>query len=105
MRERYIIGVDLDGTMCVGQSFTEDECINAVPIHKVIDRVNELSKCHYIIIYTARKYNLSTATLRWLDKWMVEYDAISFKKIPVDILIDDTAMNVKDFIKKGIATK
>ena len=43
------------------------------------------------MIYTARQNFLMSATFDWLDKWGVKYHAVSNRKTPFDIIIDDTA--------------
>jgi uncharacterized HAD superfamily protein len=96
VKMRKIIGIDMDDTLCVGQKWmTAKECLNAKPIPKMIDRVNKLYRFEYIIIYTARQNWLMEATFDWLDKNNVHYHALSNKKIPLNILIDNTAKEVK----------
>ena len=89
---RKRIGVDLDNTLCIGKHWnTEEECMEAVPIQHMIDRVNALYKDDFIIIYTARQNWLMSATFQWLEENGVRFHAVSNKKIPLDLLIDDLA--------------
>jgi len=94
---RRRIGVDLDNTLCVGKHWTSvEDCLNAEPIPKMIEYVNKLYKDDFIIIYTARQNWLMSATYDWLDKNGVYYHAVSNRKIPLDLLIDDTLWNEKE---------
>lgn len=88
--KRRIIGIDLDDTLCKGQSWRDAETVlEANPIQKMIDKVNRLYKTDFIIIYTARQNYLISNTLEWLDTHNVRYHAISNHKIPLDFLIDN----------------
>jgi len=90
MRKR--IGIDLDNTLCVGKHWrTPEECLKAVPLKKRIKLVNLLYKDNFVVIYTARQNFLMTATFDWLDKNKVRYHAVSNRKTPFELLIDDTA--------------
>lgn len=94
---RLRIGVDLDNTLCVGKHWdTAEQCLSAKPIQKIMEKVEELYKDNFIIIYTARQNFLISATLDWLDKHNIKYHAISNKKIPFDMLIDDLSTNPSD---------
>ena len=91
MRQR--IGVDLDGTLCKGKHWdTPRECLKAKPFKKRINYINNLYKDAFIVVYTARQNFLMTATFDWLDKNGVMYHAVSNRKTPFDLLIDDTAI-------------
>lgn len=89
--ERRRIGVDLDGTLCVGQHWRGQSCLNAKPYKKRIEYVNKLYKTDHVTIYTARQNFLMSDTFEWLDKNGVKYHAVSNKKVPFDMVIDDTA--------------
>jgi uncharacterized HAD superfamily protein len=90
MRRR--IGVDLDNTLCKGQHWeTPEECLKATPFPDRIKYVNDLYKNDFIIIFTARQNFLMSATFEWLDTNGVKYHAVSNRKTPLDLLIDDTA--------------
>ncbi len=91
--KRRVIGVDMDGTLCEGKSWRKaEDILTAYPIQKMIDRVNELYKTDFIVIYTARQNYLISNTLEWLAKHNVNYHAISNHKIPMDNLIDDVGV-------------
>ncbi len=90
--KRRRIGVDMDGTLCIGQHWdTAVQVLNAKPIKKMIDYINELYKNEFIVIYTARQNWLMSATFEWLDRNNVKYHAVMNKKCPLELLIDDTA--------------
>jgi len=89
---RKRIGIDLDNTLCEGEHWeSPGECLTAVPIKNRIARINALYEKHFVIIYTARQNHLISSTLEWLDRNGVKYHAISNRKVPFDILIDNTA--------------
>jgi len=88
-----IILVDLDGTLCKGESFTPEDCLKAKPIAKNIKKVNDLHLTNYIIIYTARRDALLPATLEWLRRNNVQYQAISNKKASAHIYVDNRSIH------------
>jgi len=91
-----IILVDLDGTICEGECFTPEECLNAKPIEKNIQEVNRLHQHNYVIIYTARRDNLIPATLEWLRRNNVQYQAISNKKTTGHFYVDNRAKKFEE---------
>ncbi len=94
-----VIAVDMDGTLCKDVCWTSQECLDAEPNQRLIDKVNRLAETEFILIYTARRYNLCEATLKWLDKHLVRYNAISFRKANADLYIDDKMINWQDWIE------
>jgi uncharacterized HAD superfamily protein len=66
------------------------------PIPENIRLVNEFSLKAYIVIHTARRYEMAISTLRWLERHNVRYHAIRFDKMPADLYIDDKAFNPTD---------
>ena len=87
-----IIAVDMDKTLCTGESFTDEEVIAAKPIQKMIDYVNEVlyKKNHcFINIYTARKEFLRNSTTYWLKKHGVKYHTLVMGKLWSENYIDD----------------
>lgn len=95
MRAKLIL-VDLDGTLCTGECWSPEECMKAQPIKENIDKVNELSKGNFIIIWTARRDHLIEASIKWLRQNGVKFDAISNNKAPADIYIDDKMKSFKE---------
>uniref|UniRef100_A0A6M3JTX5 Polynucleotide kinase n=1 Tax=viral metagenome TaxID=1070528 RepID=A0A6M3JTX5_9ZZZZ len=102
LKKAKVVGVDFDGTLSEGECYTNDEVLKAIPRLDVIEKVNELSKTKFIVIFTARRIHLAEASIRWLNHHEVQYQAISFQKTPCDILIDDKVMNVDDFMVKEV---
>ena len=97
---RRRVGVDLDDTLCVGKHWeTAEQCSEAEPIPEMIKTVNELFKDDFIVIYTARQNWLMNVTYDWLDKNNVHYHAVSNKKVPFDLLVDDTALPLSKLLK------
>ena len=93
MTKRKRIGVDLDNTLCIGKHWTSPKQVSkAIPIKSMIKRINKLYRDHFIVIYTARQNFLMSATFQWLDDNGVYYHAVSNRKTPFEILIDDTAV-------------
>jgi histidinol phosphatase-like enzyme len=88
-----VYSVDLDGTLAIGSAWTCDECESLEPNQAAIDRVNELSEKHFIIIHTARRHGLYQSTVRWLEANHVRYHAVAFAKMPCDRLFDLDAIN------------
>lgn len=95
----------MDGTLTIETCWTIKEALQATPNKKIIDKVNKLSENNFIIIYTARRDFMMSATTTWLKKHDVIYHAISNLKIPSDWYVDDKAITPKDFLKKPIGNK
>jgi len=86
---RKVIAVDLDGTLCKEICWTPKQCLDATPIQKTVKKVKELSKTNFIFIFTARRDFLIPATLKWLKKHDIPFEAISNNKASADLYIDD----------------
>lgn len=93
--------IDIDGTLCTGNAYTPEECLNAKPISEVIAKVNEIWHREFVVIYTAREDDLIPATLEWLRINKVRFHAISNNKIP-GILVDDRAITINQFLKINV---
>jgi uncharacterized HAD superfamily protein len=90
---RKRIGIDIDGTLCVGQHWeTPDEILKAKPIPYIIKKVEKLYKNNFIVIYTARQNWAMSATFEWLDRNNVKYHAVMNKKCPLDAMMDDISI-------------
>lgn len=93
-----ILAFDLDGTLCTQQK----DYTKAEPLQERIEEVNRLYDFgHTIKIFTARG---TTSGLDWsiltkeqLQNWGVKYHHLIFGKPHFDFLIDDKAINPKDF--------
>lgn len=94
-----VIAIDMDGVLCTGDCYTEEECLNAVPNKKVIELVRRLHLKNFIFIHTARRDNLIPATLQWLRKNNIPFQAISNNKSCADIYIEDRAIRPDEIEK------
>ena len=88
----------MDGTLCKEVCWTDEDCLNATPVKKVIDDMNSHYQDSITIVYTARRDELMGATVKWLRNNGVRYWAISNQKMPADCYIDDKAINAKDVL-------
>ena len=94
-----LVCIDLDGTLCVGDCWTEESCLTAKPIQKAIDKNNEMyvGGAH-ILIYTARPEWFRNETEYWLRKHKVRYHALVMgnNKVGADIYIGDRAIRIDE---------
>lgn len=90
------VAVDFDGTIhpytkgWIG-STPEDE----PPIDGAIEFLAQLRSDGYrVVIFSTRCDNPEglKATVRWLDKWSIPYDAVTCQKIPAVAYVDDRAV-------------
>lgn len=95
-----LLAIDLDGTLCIGESWTSEECLKCIPIKKNIDFINSVYGKHHIIIYTARNEELRTETEFWLKKNKVKYHALRMDKLGCDFYFDDKSSRTLDDFKK-----
>lgn len=96
-----VIAVDLDGTLCFGESFTEEDCLKAEPIWDMIIMVNDIlykEKESFIIIHTSRRESLRNATEFWLRKYEVKYHVLVCEKLWAQYYIDDRNVLIKDLL-------
>lgn len=63
------------------------------PNERMIDVLNQLSKEHYVNLYTARDEAFREVTEEWMSQNGVRYDNAYFNKNHYDYLIDDRATN------------
>lgn len=100
-----VIAIDCDGTLTQEICWTEEECLNATPRTEVIEKVRDIFMTHYIVISTARRVELATATIKWLYKHDVPFNAIDFRKTACDLLVDDLAITPEDFLKADLSER
>jgi uncharacterized HAD superfamily protein len=99
-RKTYVI--DIDGTICT----QEDDANDCKPFMDVINKVNKLhDEGNEIIFYTARPEEIRDLTEKQLKDWGVKYDELIMDKIKYDVLVDDKAINIKDWDKLDEKTK
>jgi phosphoglycolate phosphatase-like HAD superfamily hydrolase len=79
---------DIDKTLCVGNCYSPEECLNAEPIQENIAKINEEDKEYQVILYTGRPHRFAEATLDWLEANHVRYSGIKFNKLRGDMYID-----------------
>lgn len=101
MYKAEILAIDIDGTLTKEVCWTEQECLNAAPQEEVIEFLRKEFSKRLVIPLTARRIELATSTLMWLNMHDVPFHAISFNKMPADWYIDDKCTNVKD-LKGGV---
>ena len=95
-----VLLVDMDDTLTKGTCWTPEDCLNAEPRQEVIDKVNSLTNV-WVIVYTARRDELIPATIKWLRKHNVRYQAISNIKIPACVgYLDDKSITIENFLKE-----
>jgi len=95
-----IYAIDIDGVLC---NDTLGDYENSTPDYKVIDKVNSLyNEGHTVKIFTGRG---SATGIDWRDftdkqlkKWGVKYHELILGKPHMDIIVDDKAINIKDWI-------
>jgi len=88
-RKPIVYAIDLDGTLCRGEVYTPKQCLKAKPIIRNINKVNEMYKRKFIVIFTARRDFVVQATFEWLRRNNVMYHAFSNHKMPADKYYDD----------------
>ena len=107
-----IIYVDIDNTICVTHG---TDYANAIPNNDNIKKVNELSKNHTIVMWTARgslsNNNYFKLTFDQLQTWGVKFNELRMGKPAFDLFIDDKVLNsihhwdeinVNRFVNKNI---
>lgn len=100
-----IISLDLDGTLCMGECFTDKDCIKAIPIWDMIIIVNDylFEKKHcFINIHTARREYLRSATEFWLKKYEIKYHTLVMGKLWSQYYIDDRNVLIKELLEVGL---
>lgn len=92
---KMIFCFDIDGVVCNLVSLSEQ-----TPRQDVINLINErYNNGHHIILYTARDVVPKTATEKWLKDHGVLYHELQYGKPKAHIYIDDSAVNVRDYVE------
>lgn len=94
-----IIAVDFDGTLCE----YKNPGIGA-PKMDVINKVRELGKENYLILWTNRRGKALKDAINWCKYYNIIFNRVnknapgkkSSRKIYADLYIDDKAINVED---------
>jgi len=95
-----IYAIDIDGVLC---NDTLGDYENSIPDKKVIKKVNNLYDTgNTIKIFTARGsgtgIDWKDFTINQLSSWGVKYHELILGKPHMDVLIDDKAINIEDWI-------
>lgn len=94
---KMIYCFDIDGTIAKIVSKTKCE-----PIYEVIEIVNrKFNEGNYIYLYTARNFEDAYRITRdWLSDNGVQYHALKMGKPKAHLYVDDSAVNVSDYIRR-----
>ena len=98
-----IYAVDIDGTICTDTKGNYDKC---KPYTNVIEKINEMyDSGHTILLFTARGTtsgrDLYDFTKHQVESWNLKFHQLILGKPHFDILIDDKAINNKEWYKKN----
>jgi len=91
--------IDIDGVICDDR---RGDYIHAEPNYTNIKKINKLyDEGNFIRIFTGRGsgtgIDWAELTTNQLKEWGVKYHEIVFGKPVCDVIIDDKAINVKDW--------
>lgn len=84
-----------------------DHLLGLRPVAGAVDGMSTLAADHELLIATYRKSAAREPTLRWLDGHDIPYDEYvrevgeGKRKVPADLLIDDSASTVRTFTADG----
>ena len=96
---RKVFAIDIDKTITLDSSWTDEQVIKAKPNKRMIALVNTLySQNNIIILYTCRGDSIIPATKYWLKKHGVKYHSINNNKLWCDYYVDDRALSPNEFI-------
>ena len=94
---------DVDGTICTLRSGGDYQ--NAKPFEDMVSSINRLYEAgHTIKIFTARGCNSgidhTELTIKQMSDWGIKYHELIMNRKPhYDLLIDDKAINVEDWLR------
>ena len=96
--------VDIDGVLCEQVPWKgpkAKDCLEAIPIQKNIDFVNEIKGYGVeIILFTARLSRFRDVTDQWLKKHKVQHDTVVFTKPWSDYTIDDRCTSFEKILEE-----
>lgn len=97
--DKKVFCIDVDGTICTENCPYEE----AMPIHSMIQKVNNLYRNgHKIIFFTSRGiksgYSWIPMLKQQLSRWGVKYHEVTQGKPYADCYIDNKSLNVLDWI-------
>lgn len=95
--DRRTVSVDIDGYIAEKTDYTSYDFINFKPIKEMIDKVNELYRNGYTVIYhTARPDEFYASTKAWLINNGCRFHALHMGKLRADFYLDDRNANIDD---------
>ncbi len=98
-QKKQNIFVDIDGTL-TKETYGWDDYSKRTPILPMIQLVNDLyRRGKTIVLWTARHIEDKAVTVEWLEKYDVRYHKLILGKPHYCILLDDLAVNAKDFLE------
>lgn len=87
-----LLAYDIDLTLTKDVSWTAEDALKAVPNPKIVQEINDAyAHGHIIILYTARRDALMSATFQWLKDHGIRFHGVNNQKLPADEYIDDKA--------------
>ena len=99
--------------VCVDDTHSDEAIAKAEPYPHAVETVNGRHEAgHFIHVTSHRAEHCHPATKQWLDRIGLQYDELycSYDKvgrcseIGIDVLIDDSPVNIERAIEAGIAT-
>lgn len=100
-------------TLCIEESHSEEKILSGRPYPGAVEAVRRWSReGHFIHVTSHRSASCAAATARWLDRLGVSVDDLccSYDKVSrcvelgIDVLIDDSPVNLTAAIERGIRT-
>jgi hypothetical protein len=99
--------------LCIEESHSDEAILAARPYPGAVDTIRAWSeRGHFIHVTSHRSTASASATARWLESLGLPFDDLwcSYDKVTrcveldIDILIDDSPLNISAAIERGIAT-
>lgn len=93
---------DIDGVICNNEP--EGDYLNRKPNTYAIEKLNRLyEQGHYIKIFTSRGVTTGIDWRNWTEKqlenWGVKHHELIMGKPHADVVLDDKAINIKEWLK------
>ncbi len=99
--------------LCIEESHSDETILAGRPYPDAVETIREWSsQGHFIHITSHRASSCAAATARWLEQLELPFDDLccSYEKVSrcveldIDILVDDSPLNISAAIERGIAT-
>lgn len=99
---RKTVLVDIDGFISNRLDYTSWDFMSFEPIPEMIEKVNELHKKGYTVIYnTSRPDKFYAETKAWLIRHGCLFSALNMGKPRADYYLDDRNADINDLLKGG----